>query len=203
MARTTSHHTTHYEEYSVDAAPEEDHLGKGASVLFGFLLVILGIAALSSFYITTYATILFFGWLLLIGGLVRVVLAFWGKKWSGFFLDLFMGILLSITGVLFINNPSLGLGTITLLLGFVFMVGGFMSVIASLAVRYHNWGWSFAYGIFLFIFGIAVLRHYPLSGILLVGLFVGLEFFLGGAALIAGAVSPQHSSKPTTHAATV
>lgn len=190
-------------EYTNHNHNEEYHLGKTAGTIFGVILIVLGIIAVGAMGVTTYATLLFAGWILLIGGIVRVVQAFWGKGWSGFFLDLFTGILLGMGGVLLLNNPTVGIGAVSFLLSLVFMVSGVTAVVSSLAVRYPNWGWSLAYGVLAFAFGLAVWRHWPFSGIYLIGFFIGLELIVSGIALIAGSYSPQHASKPTTTAVAV
>jgi uncharacterized membrane protein HdeD (DUF308 family) len=43
-----------------------------------------------------------------------------------------------------------------------------------------NWGWSALYGIVVFILGILIFVDLPVSGLVLIGLFIGIELLLNG-----------------------
>src|SRR5207302_11244625 len=57
----------------------------------GIVLVLLGLIALSWSVLTTLVSVVVFGWLLLLGGVLSVVHAFLRRRWGGFFLELFAG----------------------------------------------------------------------------------------------------------------
>ncbi|HTK74771.1 MAG TPA: DUF308 domain-containing protein, partial [Gemmataceae bacterium] len=50
----------------------------------GIALMILGMAAIGSSMIATFATVLVFGILMLLGAIFQVVTALWGRSWRGF-----------------------------------------------------------------------------------------------------------------------
>ena len=54
----------------------------------GILLMLLGAICIIGDVTATFATVLVFGWLLLISGIVALVHAFGTRNWSGFFLNL-------------------------------------------------------------------------------------------------------------------
>ena len=62
-------------------------------VVLGVALVVLGTVALGSVVITALAAGVAIGVLLLLGGVVESVGAFWCRGWSGFFLELLSGVL--------------------------------------------------------------------------------------------------------------
>lgn len=65
----------------------------GRFVALGIVQTVLVVIALYASVFVTVACVVLFGWLLLTGGVVFVVHAFWEKQWSGFFVELAMGIL--------------------------------------------------------------------------------------------------------------
>src|SRR5438309_7434892 len=77
----------------------------GWFVVLGIIQIVLGTIALGASVFVTLATVVLFGWLLLIGGVLAVVHAFWQKQWSGFFIDLAMGILNAVVGFMVVGNP--------------------------------------------------------------------------------------------------
>ena len=55
----------------------------GWFLVLGIALLILGIVALVAVGLTTLATMVFLGWLLIISGAFEAVAAFWARHWSG------------------------------------------------------------------------------------------------------------------------
>src|SRR4051794_34181911 len=77
----------------------------GFVVAMGIALMILGGAAIGSSFIATFATVVVFGIMLLLGAIFQVVTALWGRSWRGFFLHLLAGVLYLIAGLFMIENP--------------------------------------------------------------------------------------------------
>ena len=74
----------------------------------GIVLVVVGTIAIGMPLLTTLATALTIGVLLLLGGVAQLVGAFWTRDWSGFFLMLLMGVLYIVLGLLFVRQPIAG-----------------------------------------------------------------------------------------------
>jgi uncharacterized membrane protein HdeD (DUF308 family) len=70
-------------------------LARGA----GDRLIVLGTILLGSPVITTLATFTTLGVLILLGGIIEAVGAFWCQEWSRFFLALLSGILGIVVGL--------------------------------------------------------------------------------------------------------
>ena len=85
--------------------------GKNQSWFFiwGLLLLLLGIIAISATAFTTIISILFLGFLLLMGGIVIVIDAFtfWWHKWNGLFFHVILGALYIVAGIMLIKSPVL------------------------------------------------------------------------------------------------
>lgn len=152
----------------------------GWFLAFGILLIILGLGVISASYYATVFSVVLFGVFLLAGGVVQIIQAFLAHKWSGFFLTLFLGILYLITGFICVTKPSLAAINITLwIAAFCFVVGLFRMII-SLILRYDQWGWVFFNGLVTFILGLMIYSNWPLSGLWVIGLFIGIDMVLSG-----------------------
>lgn len=152
----------------------------GWFLFLGLALIALGILAIGSTYYTTALTVVLLGWLLIAGGALQVIQAFWARRWSGFFLSLLVGILYVITGFLFIARPEVSAVTLTLLIALLCLASGAFRMIASLFIRFDEWGWIFLNGLITFILGWLIYTQWPLSGFWVIGLFVGIDLVLSG-----------------------
>lgn len=150
----------------------------------GIALMILGTVAIGSSLIATLATVLVFGILLLLGGLFQVVTAFWGRSWRGFFLQLLAGVLYLIVGVFMIDNPVETAVGLTLLVAAGLLVGGILRTVLSVVERFDGWGWALLNGVVSLVLGAAIWRQWPLSGLWIIGLFVGIEMLFSGVSWV-------------------
>ena len=161
----------------------------GFKIFLGILLLILGIITITAQLFTTIATIYFLGWVLLIGGFLEFFNGFFTKenRWL-----LFMGGVLSfIFGYILITNPIPSATFLTLLIGMWLLISGAFKLIASVMLQYENWGWSLFGGIITLLLGAVVLSQWPVSGLWVIGLFIGVEFIVRGLNLIA---APSYQS---------
>jgi uncharacterized membrane protein HdeD (DUF308 family) len=121
-----------------------------------------------------------FGILLLVGAGVQVVTALWARKWRGFFLHLLTGILYLVAGVFLIENPVEAALGLTLMIAAYLMVGGIFRIVLALVDRFHSWGWVLLSGFISLCLGVSIWRQWPLSGLWVIGLFVGIEMLFSG-----------------------
>jgi len=151
----------------------------------GICLIVLGTIALGSSVLATMATVVLIGWLLIIGGVLEGVHAFWRERgWGGFFIDLLTGILYVVVGFMMVANPAEAAVTLTLVIVLFLMFGGIFRVIVALMLRFPHWGWLVLHGAVNLLLGIAIWRQWPLSGLWVIGLFVGLDLIFNGWSLV-------------------
>ncbi len=146
----------------------------------GIALIVLGLLAMGASLITTLATVVVFGILLLVGAIFQIVAAFWGHQWRGFLLHLLTGVLYLIAGIFMIDNPLQAALGLTLLIAAFLLVGGALRVILSVLERFDGWGWLLINGIVSLLLGVGIWRQWPLSGLWVIGLFVGIEMLFCG-----------------------
>lgn len=166
----------------------------GWLLAFGILLVIVGILALAAPFVATAAGVAFIGFMLLLGGIFELILAFTSRRWRGFSLHLLVGILGGMVGLMMLIHPGYGAAAITLLLALLFLGGGIVRIVDALAERFPNWGLSLAAGIVSALLGIFVLAAWPVSSILLIGVVIGVELLVRGATWITMAFVVQRVS---------
>jgi uncharacterized membrane protein HdeD (DUF308 family) len=174
-------------EVIVGATPEMIHHW-GWFLAFGIVLLLLGIAAVVRACSATVVSMMFFGWLLLFSGMIEFVHAFIVGRWAGFFLHLLLALLFGITGALMVFKPVLSAEVLTLIMAIFFLVGGIYLLVASMWTHLPGWGWQAANGAISAIMGVLLLAQWPVSGLWVVGLFVGIDLILYGSAWIAMAL---------------
>ena len=170
---------------SISAGIDEIHDSWGWFVALGVGLIILGAACIVSNVAATLATVLIFGWLLLIGGVFALIQAFRMRSWSGFFLCLLSALLRGFTGYLLIRYPITGEISLTLVLASFFIVGGTFRAIGAGALQFPQWGWAVLSGIISVALGVMLLVQLPVSSLWFIGLAIGIDFIFDGSAFIA------------------
>lgn len=165
------------------AGVEEIRESWGWFLALGILLTILGVFCVAFALIATYTTVLVFGWLLLISGMVALVHAFRTGTWSGFFLYLLSALFRGFTGYLLIRYPMTGAEGLTLVVASFFIVGGLFRAIGAGMVKFPRWSWSAFSGILAFLLGIMLLLQMPLSSVWFIGFAIGLDLIVDGVAV--------------------
>jgi uncharacterized membrane protein HdeD (DUF308 family) len=164
-------------------------------LLFGILLVILGMVAIGSSAIATLFSVVFLGSLLVIGGVTQLIHAIWTREWSGFFLSIVLGLFYTVAGLLFIMRPETSAISLTLFIGAFCLIGGLFRLITSLAVRFDHWGWVCFNGLVTFLLGVLIISDWPISGLWVIGLFLGVDLILIGWSWILMALAVRSHNK--------
>jgi len=162
-------------------ALEELHRHWALFLSVGVALMALGIVATLTAGLSTIAAVDFFGWILVIAGAGVTLHAFWAKRWSGFFLQLFSGLLYLVAGWMLATHGELSAIVLTLVIAISFVVQGAFRIGAALSTRIDGWDGLLVSGIITLLLGLMIWNEWPLSGVWVIGLFVGIDmFFYGG-----------------------
>lgn len=170
---------------SIAAGLNELHDSWGWFLALGIALIVLGAVCILGDVTATLATVLAFGWLLIIGAVVSLVQAFRVHQWSGFFLYLLSALLRGFTGYLLIRYPLAGEISLTLLLASFFIVGGMFRAVGAGMLQFPQWGWAVFSGIVSVALGVMLLMQLPVSSLWFIGFAIGIEFIFDGASFIA------------------
>ena len=168
----------------VGATPEMVHHW-GWFLGFGIVLMVLGIVAVVRSTTATIASMVFFGWLLVFSSVIQFVEAFMVGRWEGFFLHLLIAILFGIVGLLMVVRPAISAEALTFLMSVFFLLGGLYQLVAAVWTHLPGWGWHALNGIIAAVMGVLILAQWPVSGLWVIGLFVGIDLIFYGWAWIA------------------
>lgn len=148
----------------------------------GIAMVVLGTFAIGSSCIAT-VTVAFtwmFGFLMLASGIATVVSSFTAGRWSGMLLHLLLGILYTIVGFTVIDQPLEAAVQLTLIIAIFLMVAGVIRIVFALSERFTGWGWVLLNGAVTLMTGLFIYKQWPLSGLWVIGIFVGIDLILNG-----------------------
>jgi len=161
-----------------------DEIYSGTLLLFGISLVILGVLAIFSAVLFTFGTVLLVGCVMVAAGIAQGVHAFrTGQRMA---LNLLSSLLYLIAGGVMLWNPFIGALSLTLVVGAFLVVAGFVRLSHGFSHRKEQgWGWFVSGGIIDVILGVVIGLGWPVTGLWLVGLFVGIEMLIHGVASIA------------------
>jgi uncharacterized membrane protein HdeD (DUF308 family) len=157
----------------------------GWFLAFGIGLALLGILAIVRAVAATVVSMLFFGWLLVIAAGIEIVQAIMVGKWAGLFQHWLGAVLFGVIGILILWRPLVTAEILTLLMGAFFLVAGLFQLITPFVISLPDWGWHTLNGLITLLLGILVLAQWPVSGLWVIGLFVGIELVFYGVAWIA------------------
>lgn len=156
----------------------------GWLLALGICLLILGIIAVLDSVLTTVVSMVFFGYILIVAGIIEAVQTFRHRDCGHLFLHALNAVLAIVVGALLLWKPLAGAMVMTLLLAMYFCVAGIFRIVVSFSVRVTGWGWTCLSGVVTLILGILIWAQWPVSGLWVIGLFVGIELIVAGWAQI-------------------
>lgn len=166
----------------------------GWFLLFGICLVLLGALAIVRSVAATVVSMLFFGWLLLIAAGIEIVQAVMVGKWAGLFQHWLSAALFGVLGALIVWRPVVTAEILTLLIGAFFLVAGIFQLVTPFVISLPEWGWHALNGLITLVLGVLILAQWPVSGLWVIGLFLGIELIFYGGAWIAVALRLRSAS---------
>lgn len=159
----------------------------GLFLFEGIVLLILGVLAVLAPVIASVAATIFFGWILLISGIVGLVTTFRARQAPGFWWALLSDLVAIIAGVVLLWRPLLGTLSLTAVLIAFLFVEGIFTIMYALEHRSGlsgRWGWMLASGIVDVVLAIILFVGLPGTALWALGLLVGINLLFGGWALI-------------------
>ncbi len=151
----------------------------------GIFFIFLGLCAIVIPRFFTVATVIFLGWILLVGGIIHISRAFVFSNMPGFGWWTFMGVLQMVVGYLFITKPMAGALTLTMLITVFFALEGAAKIFLALMMRsLTNWRFILFSGVTALIFALVIWISWPETAHWLVGVFLGINMVFLGWSLV-------------------
>jgi uncharacterized membrane protein HdeD (DUF308 family) len=157
----------------------------GWIVALGVVYLLAGFIALSSVVMATVASVLVVGVMMIVAGVAEVFSAFQIKSWGKFLLWALLGVLYIIAGFVTFENPLLAAALLTLILGASLVASGIMRIILGFGMKRETpWIWVLLSGVITLLLGLLILAHWPVSSLYILGVFLGIDLIVAGAAWI-------------------
>jgi uncharacterized membrane protein HdeD (DUF308 family) len=164
----------------------------------GIIMIVFGFIAISVPLVSTLAAEILVGWLLIAGGLVRIVSLPRSKATPGFWWSLLAGVAVSVLGVLLIAQPLQGVLTLTMMLIALFILEGVVALFMAFELRKHmqNWGWTLFKGVIDLWLAFLIWSGWPGSATWAIGLLVGVNMLFFGISLAMTAFAARSLKSP-------
>jgi len=159
----------------------------GLFLFEGIVLLILGTLAVLAPVIASVAAAVFFGWLLLISGIVGLITTLRARHAPGFWWSLLSALLGIIAGGLLLVWPLQGTLSLTAVLIAFLFIEGVISIMYALEHRNAlsgRWGWMLASGVLDVALGLFLFLGLPGTALWALGLLIGINMLFGGWSLI-------------------
>lgn len=153
-------------------------------LILGIVLMVLGIVGLGMLPFVTLASMAVFGVFLIVGGIMLIFAAIFGRGTAGGtrIFQLLLALLYLIVGVAMIEEPLMSARILTFILGGAFFIFGIVKVLMGFKVQ--NGGLVIFSGVIDFFIGVLILAHWPEWSPWVIGIFVAVELIVGGASFI-------------------
>ncbi|MGA9585868.1 MAG: DUF308 domain-containing protein [Terracidiphilus sp.] len=155
----------------------------GWSIALGILLLITGLFSLAAPVFAGIAASVFFGWLVLFGGIAHLVYA-WSQRGAGTIIwQILIGVVYIIAGLYMLFHPLAGMALLTLVLAAYILFEGIFELIVFSRIRHLRGSvWFLIDGLVSLFLAALIFFHWPSSSIWVIGTLVGISLVFSGLA---------------------
>jgi len=149
---------------------------------FGILALVFGIIGTFMSVAVTMASVMFFGILLVIAGVIFLVEAFSAPEWKGRLWGLLISLLYVAGGIVIVLYPAGSAVWFTLFIAAFLIMIGIIRIFMAFKIKdvISVWGWVVFGGVLNIILGVMIYADWPLSGLWVIGLFISIELIIQG-----------------------
>ncbi len=154
----------------------------GLAIALGVLTALMGISALSSPFMAGISIAMVVGIFMIIGGISQLVFAF--KAGAGFW-PYVLGVLTVVAGGYMAGNPAVAAATLTIFLTAYLLASGISEILMAFQIKpMSGWVWTLISGIISVLLGFMIMGQFPLSGLLAIGVLLGIKLLFTGITLV-------------------
>ena len=155
------------------------------SILWGVLLIVFGMVAVGSPLLAAVTVNALVAWLIVLAGVVHLMLAFRAHQAGSVIWKVLVGIAYLCFGGYLIMHPVLGVASLTLLLGSLFLIEGILNIVLYVKMRpIHGSSWMLVDGIVTLLLGLMIYLQWPSSSAWAIGTLVGVSMIFSGVARV-------------------
>jgi uncharacterized membrane protein HdeD (DUF308 family) len=153
----------------------------GWSMVWGIIMVICGILAITMPLASSVGIVIVLAWLILVAAVSHLIFAFQSHSLGGFLWKVLLAIVYGFAGIYMLMHPLLGVVSLTLLLGIFLVIEGIVEIVLYFNMRgAANAGWVLFDGIVTLILGFLIWRRWPSSSVWVIGTLVGISLIFSG-----------------------
>jgi uncharacterized membrane protein HdeD (DUF308 family) len=150
-------------------------------ILWGVLLIILGVLAIAEPLLAAIALVTFISWLLIFVGVVHVAVAFHAHAGTSIAWKLLVGLAYIFIGAYLLMRPGVGVASLTLMLAFLFLIEGVLDFMLWWKSRSADGAfWILVDSVVTLILGGMIYVHWPSSSVWAIGTLVGISMIMSG-----------------------
>ena len=153
----------------------------GLAILWAVILIICGIFSLALPMIAGISTAIVLSVLIIFAGVIHLTTAPVSGGFGGYLWRTLVGIVYIIGGIWLFMHPILGLVSFTFVLGFVFLIEGFLAIISFFQARKTTGSsWLLFDGIITLLLAFLILDRWPSSAAWAIATIVGVNLLISG-----------------------
>src|ERR1700740_3714455 len=155
--------------------------GSKWGIIWGVLLVILGMLAIAEPFLAAIALATFIAWLLVFVGVVHMAVAFHAHLGTSMGWKFVVGLAYIFIGGYLLFRPVVGVATLTLMLAFLFLVEGVLDFMLWWKSRSARGAiWILVDSIITLLLGGMIYVHWPSSSFYAIGTLLGISLIISG-----------------------
>jgi len=165
------------------------------SILWGVLLIILGMLAIAAPMVAAIAVNVLVAWLIVTAGVVHLIVAFHSREAGSLIWRFLVGLAYICFGGYLIARPAAGVASLTLVLASLFLVEGVFNIFLFFrARRLHRSSWFLIDGIVTLILGLMIYMQWPSSSSWAIGTLVGVSLIFSGVTRVMMSLAVRHAT---------
>src|SRR5512135_2711297 len=125
-------------------------------IVLGALMALAGLVVLGHVLVATVVSVVFLGWVAVLGGLAGIVASLYRLGKPGFWPTLLGAALALVVGIAFLRRPGLSVAGLTLLLALVLLTGGVTRIIGGIVEYDVNRAWVITNGVISLLLGLLI-----------------------------------------------
>jgi uncharacterized membrane protein HdeD (DUF308 family) len=154
-------------------------------VILGLGLILAGVVVLADVTTATLIKTMLIAVVAIAAGAFEIVHAFWARGWGELVWQIILGALYVAFGLVMLNQPVQGALILTYVLGLLLLASGVVRMLVSFR-RWRDGGWIMLIsGLFGVFAGLVILSQWPISGLWVLGLLLGIDLISHGVAWLA------------------
>jgi len=168
----------------------------GWLLAFGIVSIVLGTIGMGMTFALTEVSIIFFGALLIVGGVFQLFDAFKCKGWKSTLWHILIALLYVAGGIAMVNHPLMAATTLTLIIAWILIAVGISRIVMAFQLKpAQGWYWTLLAAIVSIVLGIMILAEWPEAGLWVIGLFVAIELIFNGWSYVFVALAARRAGQ--------